>query len=301
MKISHCLLVLILILSTNAVGATEVTFATFNTFWLFDDKAPHKKWWTDQRGKTGQTYPEAIAAVAEAIKETGADVIALQEIESMDVANDLNTHLKTIGVDYPHAWIGLGSDSTTGQDVALLSKFPKDGLLVQKYPNDRESYLTENDAGNERDTGLSKVLRVDLKINGEVLSVLVFHLKAQPGGSMSDNQRLAQASIIRRITLPLIHDEQKFVVMGDMNADRGSPSLLRMRGFDDVYPDLTQPVHHKKFSGDKWTYKYHGRTTQIDHILLSPTLRKSIKEGSIDYSHDEMTSDHFPVILTLDL
>ena len=301
MSIRTMSITIILLLFSNITHADEITFASFNTFWLYDDQAPHKKWWDSQGGATGQTYQQAIAKVAEAIKKTEADVVALQEIENKSVLEDLQTRLQTIGVSYSHAWIGKGTDTATGQDVALLSKFPKDGGLIQKYPNERETYKTENDPGNENDTGLSKVLRVNLNVDSKKVSVFVFHLKSQRGGGVSDSQRLSQASIVRRITLPFINKKEMFVVMGDMNADRGSPSLLRMRGFDDVYADLVQPVHDDDFSGDKWTYKFNGRTQQIDHILLSPSLRKSFKNGKINYTHGKETSDHFPIVVTVDI
>lgn len=285
---------------SSVVASKEVTLATFNTFWLFDDKAPHLKWWTDQRGKEGQTYSEAINAVAIAIKALDADVVALQEVENDGVVKDLQEKLASIGVSYPFRWISKGKDNQTGQDVALLSVFDTTGTVINEY-DDREGYLTEQDAGNEKSTGLSKVIRVDLKIGDKELPVFVLHLKSQRGGYESDRQRLAQASIVRRITLPLIHGGFPFVVMGDLNADRGSAALLRLRGFDDIYSDLYQPVHNKHFSGDKWTYRYKGRTQQIDHILLSPLLRKSVKQGLIIRHDGEAVSDHFPVVLKIEI
>jgi len=74
-----------------------------------------------------------------------------------------------------------------------------------------------------------------------------------------------------------------------------------LRGFDDIYADLIQPIHNKDFSGDKWTYKYDGRTQQLDHILLSPSLRGTFTSGHIQSSHNRKTSDHFILVLTLNL
>ena len=286
---------------TGPANSAEVKFATFNVYWLFDDKAPHKKWWDDFRGKTGQTYDQAIAAVAAVIKKTEADVIGLQEVEHDDVVKDLQVALKAMGVDYPHRWTGKGADNTTGQDVAMLSRFPADGAPVLEHPGERETYLTEIDRGNEKTTGLSKVLRVNIKIGNETLPVFVLHLKSQRGGYESDQQRQAQSSIIRRLTLPLIRNGQRFIVMGDMNADRGSQSLRRLRGLDDVEADLVQPIHLKAFMRHKWTYWYGGRGQQIDHVLVSPALAKAVKSGRVVYGHDRSASDHNPLILTLDL
>lgn len=285
------IVLLLTCLTTFTCAADEASFATFNTFWFFDDKPPHQKWWDKKRGALGQNYQGAIESIAEAIRAIDADVVALQEVENEGVVKDLVAKLKMKGLEYPYYWVGKGNDPT-GQDVAVLSKFPRSGNLVRSYSDEREYYLTESDPGNESNTGLSKALRVDLEVHGEEVSVFVFHLKSQLGGHVSDSQRQAQASIARRITLPLIREGKKLIVMGDLNADRGSKTLLRLRGFDDIDADLSQITNHRNFKGSKWTYEYQGRTQQIDHILVSPMLRKNIKSGKVIEFHDETVSDH---------
>lgn len=296
------LLVCLCLLSTDLL-AKKVTFATFNVYWLYDDKPPMENWWSNQRGKKGQTYEQALTLVADAIINTKSDVIAIQEIESLEVLKKLNNQLRLKNAGYKYWWISRTGDDFTGQNVAILSQYPKakNSKVTTAYPNEEAYYLTENDRGNEDVTGLSKALRVDLSVNKSRIRVFVFHLKSQSGGSVSDQKRLAQATIVRRLTAPLLSDGKSVIVMGDLNADRGSPSLLRIRGFDDIYTDLYQSVHSPKFTGDKWTYKFRGRTKQLDHILLSNNLRQKIVSGQINYDHDYRTSDHFPVILTLDI
>ena len=285
------------------IQAKNVTFATFNTFWLFDDQQPMKQWWLKQRGKNKQTYDEALTLVAKAISKTKADVIALQEIENLEVLSNLNKKLKNYNSSYKYLWISQTGDDFTGQNVALLSRHPqfKNSMVVTAYPKEIEYYLTEKDRGSERETGLSKALRVDLEIEKSVYSVFVFHLKSQSGGINADQKRLAQATIVRRITQPLISQGENVLIMGDLNADRGSPSLLRIRGFDDIYSGLYQPIYSDKFKGDKWTYKYKGRAKQLDHILISNSVKNKIRKGHINYDHSYSTSDHYPLILTLDL
>jgi len=281
--------------------ATEVTFASFNVFWLYDDKKPHIKWWNDKRGAMGQTYQQALEAVAQTIVKTNADVIGLQEIEGPSITRDLQKKLNELGVNYPHFWTGKGSDPT-GQDVALLSKFSAEGSPRLEFSSEREIYWTDQSPvtkEDEKDTSISKGMRVDLKIETDVVPVFVFHLKSQRGGAASDQQRVGQASIVRRVTLPLILKKQKFVVMGDMNADRSSASLRRLRGLDDVQADLYQPTFLDKFTGEKWTYIFRGRTEQIDHILVSPALRTSLKSGKVIYGHDRSVSDHAPIVVRL--
>ena len=130
-----------------------------------------------------------------------------------------------------------------------MSKFPAVGQPILAYPDERESYDSDLDPGGETDTGLSKVLRVDLDVGGgTTFTVLVLHLKSQIGDYKADEQRLAQASIVRRLTLPWIKERRLFAVMGDLNADLGSPTLKRVRGWDDVQAGLVQPVYAKSGS-----------------------------------------------------
>jgi endonuclease/exonuclease/phosphatase family metal-dependent hydrolase len=148
---------------------------------------------------------------------------------------------------------------------------------------------------------LSKVLTVHLDINGTELSVMVLHLKSGRGGLTSDQQRIAQASIIRRVTLTWIQDARHFVVMGDLNADIGRPSLRRIRGRDDVQADLIQVAHADEFTGDKWTQWFDGRGYYIDHILMSPSLRGWLRQASVLFGHAPTISDHFPLVTVVDV
>jgi hypothetical protein len=109
---------------------------------------------------------EAVTAVAQVIHAIDADVIALQEIEHSTILIQLQDKVRDLGTNYPHAFISQGSDSFTGQDVAVLSKFAAVGAPIRRFPDERETYDSEEDPGAETDTGLSKVLAVTLDVAG---------------------------------------------------------------------------------------------------------------------------------------
>lgn len=293
-------LALSILLFANApsIQAKDVSFASFNVYWLFDDKEPQLKWFNEIRHKNGQTYQESITLVANKIKQINADVIALQEIEDDGVLRDLQDKLNALGLTYNYRFSCQCKDSFTGQDVAILSKYPAVGDVIYQF-NERKTYLTEEDRFNEKDTSLSKAMMVPLLIENETINTFVFHLKSQSGGYKSDKQRQAQASLVRRVTLPYLQDKKNVMVMGDLNAEPGTKSLYKIRGFDDIYANLYQSTNHEKFKGNKTTYIYKGRNQQIDHILVNRNLYKRFLHGEMFADHSKNVSDHNAIKITL--
>ena len=280
-------------------AAEEVSFASFNLYWLFDERDPQLNNYEKYRGKVGQSYQDALNKVAQKIKAIDADVIALQEIENEEVLKELQSALNQLGLNYPHRFI-CGCKDPTGQDVALLSKFSASGTVVTSFNHERKLYLTEEDRFNESETGLSKSLMVPLNIKDEVVNVFVFHLKSQRGGYVADKQRQAQAKIVRRITLPYLNKNENVIVMGDLNAEPGSKTLHTIRGFDDVYTNLYQTTNDDDFQGNKSTYIFNGRNQQIDHILLSRDLHKRFSSGQVYSGHGKDVSDHNAIKVSID-
>ena len=302
--ISPAGLIAFLPLTATQANAEEVRFATFNTFWLFDKDPPCERW-AEQRET--QTFDEAIEAVAGVIHSRNADIVALQEVEGPQVVTALNTKLASLGSVYPHVFTGQGTDNFTCQDVAILSKFPEASAPTLKYPNEKEIYWTELD-GTEAETGISKGMNGTFDIHGEEVDIFVFHLKSQLGGHKADQQRLAQASIVRRLTLPAMQAERNVVVMGDLNADVGTPTLRRLRGLDDVFAPLYQPAEidnvwprdsGDRVEGQEWSHEFDGRGSLIDHILLSRALAKKVTRVEV-MPRPEDASDHFPVVVDVD-
>ena len=99
------------------------------------------------------------------------------------------------------------------------------------------------------------------------------------------------------------------IIAGDLNDDRGQPALRRMRGFDDIWPDLIETGDVEFFAttdlGSRWTYEFQGQRNQIDRILLSSSIEgiavtRGIKPRVPDQTNP-LASDHRPFVLTLDL
>jgi endonuclease/exonuclease/phosphatase family metal-dependent hydrolase len=192
----------------------------------------------------------------------------------------------------------------------VLSKIPLG--VVAPVIGDREGFFTEeDDDDSEDDTSISKSLIVRFGFEGRSFTLYGLHLKSERGASEADEQRIAQASIIRRLTLPAIMSgEELFVVAGDLNDGRGQPALRRIAGYDDIWADLIQTGDYQYFSeelrGTRWTYEFRGTRNQIDHILLSPSIAKMLGRRDrirprVPEQSDPKASDHRPFVVTLSL
>ena len=287
--------------------------------------------WADSDFRANKLL-ESSKEVAKVIKEVNADVIVLTEVGNKDDLSVLDKVLKTEGVTYPHIALCKCTDSKTGQYVAVLSKF-KFREVLQKVPG-KESYLQEDDdPESEKQTSLSKALRVLFEVEGQLFYLYGLHFRSERGYSEADGQRVAQASLVRRHYRQLLSScvsessrkltvsEQlsdgscrkkskpiHVIVAGDLNDKRGQPTLKRVRGLDDIEPDLIQTGTPDYFENHllntRWTYEYKGDRNQIDHILLSesilqihqqPDIRKpgtpSIVASTIDHNNHKAT-DH---------
>ncbi len=306
----------ILLFHCSLSSGQEITVATFNAEFLnksrvhikfgkqFDitrESKKDQKYWEDEDNRTAKLQ-EASAGVAQLIKRMNADIVTLTEVGGKEDLEVLLKELNEIGVTYDHWEVCDCKDTFTGQHVAIFSKYPLKEVWY-KIPG-RSLYLEETDGDSEAETGISKGLKVTTTVGQKDIDIFVFHLKSESGGYLSDAKRMAQANIARRAIIKQTNLGRKVIVTGDLNSEKRSDSIYRIRGFDDVYEELIQTGLSEYFESTdvRWTYNYKGQPEQIDHILISPGLTSStgIKTSIIDVN-DELVSDHNPVIVRLNL
>jgi endonuclease/exonuclease/phosphatase family metal-dependent hydrolase len=319
----YCFLLVSISVTTVSLGQDRtLTIATFNCEFLtrpkvhikfglpfnIEDAGREEQEAWAQPGARDLKYKEAAQAVAEVVHAVGADVIALVEVGNDDDVIELRDEILALGLDYPHAAVGRSRDTATRQYVAVLSRYPLSDFLAE-IPG-RESFLEEpDDPDTEDDTGVSKGMRVTVSAFGHDFLLYVVHLASERGGHEQDQQRIAQASIVRRHYLPALRDGALVIVAGDLNDKRGQPAIHRIRGFDDIDEDLIQTGLYDYFArgeaDTRWTYQYQGIRQQIDHILLSRSIRDLTTSNGIrahTVAHDNaLASDHRPLVVTLQL
>jgi endonuclease/exonuclease/phosphatase family metal-dependent hydrolase len=251
-------------------------------------------------------FTEAAQHVAQVIAGINADVVALSEVGNDTDVAELNAEIADLGVNYPHVEVCDCTDNTTQQHVAVLSRFPLTNV-IDRLPG-RAIYDEElDDPEREEDTGISKGMRISFQADGQTFHLYVLHLASERGGNEQDQQRIAQASIVRRHYLPDLNNGGHIIVVGDLNDHPGQPALRRIRGRDDIWGDLIQTGNVEFFAAGtedtRWTFEFQGKRQQIDHILVSRSIvdaANDIVTSTVDHG-DPLASDHRPLVVILDL
>lgn len=311
----------VVLVTTSARAEDTLKIATFNCefltrpkvhikfglpFRMSDTSAAEQAQW-DAAGFRDSKFSEAAEAVAGVLAPIDADVLALTEVgDEADVA-EVRAKIAALGVNYPHVEVCDSADSFTQQHVAVLSKLPLTNVL-DAIPG-REMYDEElDDPETERDTGISKGMRVSLTAHGRAITLYILHLSSEGGGHEKDAQRIAQASLARRHYLPALEAGEHIIVAGDLNDARGEPAIRRIRGRDDIFGDLIQTGHTRYFADDalgtRWTYEFEGVRNQIDHILVSRSIYETCKsskgiQASVIEHNNTLASDHRPLVVLL--
>jgi endonuclease/exonuclease/phosphatase family metal-dependent hydrolase len=307
---------------------STVRIATFNCENLFR-RFKFKKNVDPEKAGTEGFVPNDLAfeilnaaekkLTALAIKETGADVIALQEVESLEVLRRFRSdYLKSAG--YTFAMLIEGNDPRA-IDVAVLSKYP---LFARSYCHLRSGSqpLFSRDC-----------LEVDLDVAGKPLTLYVNHLKSmldkkdpKNGRKNTRNRRIVQSKMVKQIITDRFGTgniaKAPFVVLGDFNdylgPGTGIDELVEWTAVENVVDRL--PL------AERWTHFWGAASEplegykQIDYILPSkslaaasggqPTLiRKGLCTKADRYTgprfpgvtNKNEASDHCPLVFDIEL
>jgi predicted extracellular nuclease len=272
-------------------------------------KDEEKKIWKEKDYRE-RKFEGATQKVAAQIKLINADIIGLTEVGNEEEIKLLVEALKKQGLEYKYWKVCKSDDANTGQHVALLSKYElKDAEL--SFP-DRGLYFIESDNDEVAETGIGKGMKATIMVKKEKINLFLFHLKSERGGEDSDQKRLMQAEIARRLMIPYLQKGEHVIVMGDLNSERRHEVLLTIRGFRDIYSELVQTGDSYFFDdySTRWTYNYKGQKEQIDHVLMSLSLKKICESNNpkqkkmgmkavILETKDEQVSDHNAFIVEL--
>lgn len=273
----------------NIAAGRTFRIASYNVLNLFDNvDAPDKR----DEG-TPPKSAESQAALADVIEDSQADVIALQEVENLEILTQFRdqNHLKD---DYPHVVLVEGNDGR-GIDVALFSKHPIKNVVTHK--DEVFPIKGEKDRGFLRD-----LLQADVEIP-EYGPVRFFlnHFASKRGGKRADRMREAEAKAAREIVKRETKDfpSQKYVVLGDFNDTSDSKSVRTLTEKDEDGWGLVDGFRNEpdivSYSTNERTAKKWG-LKRIDHILLSPELAKDqVEEQAHKHPRSKEASDHWMV------
>ena len=192
----------------------------------------------------------------------------------------------------------------------------------------RQGYSFVDDAGVTRreEAVLQRHALAFFTVRGRRIGILGLHLKSNPSDAASNAQRSAETAIAREIIRREILGRGYLpVVLGDLNdydpdvpmADAGRRTRTTvLRDLKDVDPaaegaELVNAARFIPRVADRytshWDFNENGAAdaddvfTMIDHVLLHRDLVPALTRAFICHAVDLDVSDHFPVVVDLDL
>jgi len=288
------LLFLTLILST-LLGETTLKIATYNVENLFDLQRSgyeYKEYIPNSKSRWNlKNYKLKLKNIAQVIKEIDADIIGLQEIESLQALKDLRLQLKRSGLYYQYYKIANYKNTTI--KVAILSKIP---FIYTHEIAVQSSYKYRN------------ILEAKFKINNQELYILVNHWKSKAG---PESMRIVSAKkIMKRVEE--LGEDKNIIVLGDFNSHYEEDILFKRKrkhndtdGITGINNILGTKEHTRTAINTKlpqgefynlwydtdieqrYSYIFRGNKEALDNILISPSL---LRENRIHYKPNTIHS-----------
>ena len=313
----------------------ELTVGSLNLFRLFDDVNDPGEPRSD-----GATRNDSVVSSAEYDRRRAKlvnyivnvlqapDVLAVQEVEKLEVLEELATDMVAAGVNYS-AYVEEGNDIGTIEvgflvrdtmAVDAITQINKDEILDfdGSLLHDRPPLLLEGRSINE---GADYPIAI-MVVHNRSLS----RIDDPNSGERVRAKRLAQAeSIAQSIDdLQTANPDIRLVVLGDFNAFEFSdgyvdavgvisgsfdPDASLLPGTDYVDPDLLNHIYSLP-ENERYSFVFQGSAQALDHALASMTLDMSFRglefgrgnaDAAVDLINDDSTplrsSDHDGLVL----
>jgi endonuclease/exonuclease/phosphatase family metal-dependent hydrolase len=210
----------------------------------------------------------AKTITAEAIKDTKADILCLQEIESLEVLDRFCTrYLNDKGYLYKTL---IDSHDLRHIDVAFISKFPVVSINTHRH---------ERNAKNNSWLFSRDLLEVVFSINGILLTVYINHFKSMIGGrEETRSRRMEQVDRVAEVIDNVWADGNyvgNYIILGDFNDYIDNATSLK--NLTD-HPFLENVVERLPVE-ERWTHYYKGKKEyrQLDFLLVPKPLSQSVK------------------------
>jgi endonuclease/exonuclease/phosphatase family metal-dependent hydrolase len=246
--------------------------------------------------------------LAEMIRSSGVDVLAVQEVEDKDTLKRFNK--EHLGGQYEYLTVIDGNDRRL-IDVGILSKKPLGAITSWQFYPDPEI--------PDRPIFSRDLLQVEVLDDNRnfLFTFFITHLKSkfipwqckeecEEKQREEDNQkRLRQCEAIVEIVGREMGKNQPFVIAGDFNdtpdSDWLAPLLSNSLELENIVEQLP--------ADDQWTYIHEDKKQQLDYILIPPAMLGAVQNPEIGECRPKVKapeiprcgSDHRPVFATLNL
>jgi endonuclease/exonuclease/phosphatase family metal-dependent hydrolase len=240
---------------------------------------------------------QKIEKLVAVIRQSGADVVVLQEFESRNLAMQIaKEKLDSLGFRF-----FAGNESPDWyMNVVIMSKVPIGmvygyGAMYSPLEGIKDS-LGRAETQNQINT---RICAAEIRVNEHFSFILTgVHLKA--GIKERDSaMRLGQIELIKGQNRRFLKESSKtrLVLVGDLNATPESQEMIRLKSGNkkEKMIDLLQNTQIYSHPAD-------NPTRRIDHILWNINMQKSVVANSVQpfvpFSNTAMrvVSDHLPMI-----
>lgn len=287
----------ILILLSSLFGERTLKIATYNVENLFDLKRNGNEYEEYIPNKNSEwnekNYKIKVKNITRVLSDIDADIVALQEIESLDALKDLRYALKRNGVYYEYYAFAHKKNSTV--NVAILSKIPF------KYA--KEVSVTSS-------LKYRNILEVKFIIDDQEFYIFNNHWKAKTG---SESQRIVSAKALMK-RVKEIGINNNIILLGDFNSNYNEKEdFLRNRklndtngktGINDILHSYTKqnPLVYNfskeesfynlwldQRAEERYTNIFRGKKETPDNILVSYML---LNKQNISYKKESLSNFH---------
>ena len=288
-------LFLLFALWATLFGDKTLTIATYNVENLFDLETKGYKYKEykpySKSNWNKKTYKIKLQNIAKVIKDIDADIIALQEIHSMQALKDLRFTLKQNGLYYQY--YKIADKKNTAINVAFLSKYP--------FNYAKELQVTSSNKHRN-------ILESRFKLDGNDIFMFVNHWKAKSG---AESMRIVSAKVLRNRIKDIGYDKN-IILLGDFNSDYEEYLKFKRKrrlnntngktGINHVLRTLkqTNKVSNVKYEKEnfynlwydtgtenRYSYIFRGKKEALDNILVSQSL---LDAKGVSYVNDSITN-----------
>ena len=294
----------------------------YNVEWLFLDY--YKSADCPGNGCTWKNKTMALdhlKHVSSVINNVEPDIVNLCEIEG---CNELNTLINNTNSKY-NGYMIKGTDTSTGQNVGMITKIDPISDLMRT--DERYSYpITGSECGYDGNgsTSVSKNYITYFNFNTIKVAFISFHLIAYPMQPDRCSKREAQAKILENEIITQVQNGYEVIAIGDfndydeevldVNDDEPISKVLDIikGNNNNIYNlnNVNDMVKKENRFTNWWDKNDNCEATMdefvlIDHVLVTDKILNYIKDVYIyqlyNESCDRLDSDHYPIIVELDM
>ena len=284
---------LLLLFVTLVFGEKIMTIASYNVENLFDlDESgyEYKEYVPNGVSKWNlKNYKTKLKNISRVIIDIDADIIALQEIESLTALKDLRKTLQQNGLYYKYYKIADRKNTTV--KVAMLSKIP---------------FVYSKEVSVQSSMKYRDILETKFTVDGKSFYIFTNHWKSKGG---PESMRIISAkALLKRIKQ--IGYDKNIILLGDFNSDYEEYVKFKRKrrhndtngktGINHVLKSYKQNVKASETSFEKdnfynlwydidekrrYTYIFRGKKEALDNMLISQPL---LDKKAISYVYDSI-------------